>query len=355
MPAPIPVSLSARPAAKEGPGTGVRDDSLDIAKGFGIILVVIGHCLLGLINGGFFTSGAPWPDAAVYTIYAFHMPLFFVISGHLVSGKQRPAGASIRRLFPSIVYPYFLWSILQGLTQVYMSSYTNSHVPISVLYKIAWIPIVPYWFLYALFFSHLGYLAIRRFSHAIQLAIAFVLYLVLLLILRRFGMIFPIIVMETARAFVFFILGVATVTLVKRLGGGAAAASTVLFALLATIIYQLGSQGIVQALVTLGTACAGIAATLGWSRMLAPHRNAVVKTLSFLGRYSMSIYVMHIFVTAGTRILFKRLGAHDTASFLVAEILLGTALGIAVPLAVNWVVSKSSLDRWFGLQHMETA
>src|ERR1700709_2278735 len=102
----VPVSARSR--------VRFRDDSLDIAKGFGIITVVLGHCLLGMINGGFFKPSAAWPDVWVSTIYLFHMPLFFVISGHLASEKHRPAAPTISKLIPAIVYPYFLWSILQG-------------------------------------------------------------------------------------------------------------------------------------------------------------------------------------------------------------------------------------------------
>ena len=46
----------------------VRDSSIDIAKGIGIFLVVIGHCINSKTYPGIF-------------IYAFHMPLFFLIAG----------------------------------------------------------------------------------------------------------------------------------------------------------------------------------------------------------------------------------------------------------------------------------
>jgi len=332
-----------------------RDESLDIAKGFGIILVVLGHCLLGLINSQFFPASVTWPAATIYTIYTFHMPLFFVISGYLASGKHRPAGTTIRKLIPAIVYPYFLWSILQGLTQVYMTKFTTSHVPISALYKILWVPIVPYWFLYALFLSHLGYLAVRRLSHILQLTIAVGLYLLTLLVLRRFGPVFPLIVMETTRAFVFFVLGVVSVNQIKRLEWKTALAATALFSIFATVVYWNQWADTTVAIVSLGTACTGIAATLSWSRLIAPHQSFVVKSLGFLGRYSMSIYVIHIILTAGVRIAMKRMGAYDNLAFTVAEIAAGTTLGIVIPLAINWVVSKLSIERWLGLQRMETA
>jgi hypothetical protein len=37
------------------------------------------------------------------------------------------------------------------------------------------------------------------------------------------------------------------------------------------------------------------------------------------------------------------------------EILAATTLGLALPLGINWIVSKLNLDKWFGIQHMETA
>lgn len=46
-----------------------RLDYLDVAKGIGILLVILGHCQLGRIG------------RAHSLIYSFHMPLFFFISG----------------------------------------------------------------------------------------------------------------------------------------------------------------------------------------------------------------------------------------------------------------------------------
>ena len=55
-------------------------DWVVIAKGIGIILVVIGHFHPD-------TSPLYWSDIRVI-IYSFHMPLFFVLSGYLyVNGK----------------------------------------------------------------------------------------------------------------------------------------------------------------------------------------------------------------------------------------------------------------------------
>ena len=50
-----------------------RDIIIDILKGIGMLLVIIGH------------SGCIWPF--YLAIYAFHMPLFFIVSGLFFSTK----------------------------------------------------------------------------------------------------------------------------------------------------------------------------------------------------------------------------------------------------------------------------
>jgi fucose 4-O-acetylase-like acetyltransferase len=333
-----------------------RDESLDIAKGFGILLVVLGHCLDGLIVSGFLPSSLAWPALAVFVIYLFHMPLFFVVSGHLASGKHRPADATLMKLLPTIVYPYFLWSILEGLAMLYLSKYTNGHEELSSLYKILWIPLVPYWFLYALFLCHAAYLVIRKLSYPVQLTIASVIFLVPQFFATPLLNAHLLIVLETVRGFLYFILGVVSVAQVKHFGRWTAIAATILFILFAIIFYQSQLSGAIAAPAALPAGISGIIATLAWSRMLATRRNWLVSTLAFFGRYSMSIYVMHIFFTAGTRIALKRLSITGTPTItaIVLEIVAAIAAGVALPLAINWAVSKFDLDKWFGLQHMET-
>ena len=343
------------------PGSG-RDESLDIAKGFGIILVVLGHCLDGLIASGFFPASLMWPTLAVYVIYLFHMPLFFVVSGHLASGKHRPIGTTLAKLLQTIVYPYFLWSILQGLTLIYFSKYTTSQMHISSLYKILWAPIVPYWFLYALFLCQIGYLAIRKLSHQMQLGIAIAAFLIPSFFLLPLGGANLNIVPETTRGFLYFILGIVSVAQVKQFGRWTALSATILFVVFAIVYYQSQFGGALASIAALPAGMAGIIATLAWARMLAANGGRLVSMLAFCGRYSMSIYVTHIFFTAGVRIVLKRLATGSASSSGAApgllatciEIAAATVVGTALPLAINWVVSKLNLDAWFGLQHMET-
>jgi len=76
-----------------------RDQTLDIIKGIGIILMVVGH------------SGAP--DYVHDIIYTFHMPLFFIASGWFFSelNLEDSKGFAMRKI-KSIYFPYWKWCVI---------------------------------------------------------------------------------------------------------------------------------------------------------------------------------------------------------------------------------------------------
>ncbi|MWQ00011.1 acyltransferase family protein [Glaesserella parasuis] len=56
----------------------VRNIYFDATKGFLIILVILGHVILGSLN----------ENTLRYIIYFFHMPLFLAVTGYFISQKQ---------------------------------------------------------------------------------------------------------------------------------------------------------------------------------------------------------------------------------------------------------------------------
>ncbi len=129
-----------------------RIDWIDYAKGIGIFLVVLGHTLRGLLD----SPGLGYSNElqAIDTwIYAFHMPLFFFLSGLLA---KRSNGKSIKHFLAeklgAILYPYAVWSlfigdlrVLVGQNKVSLSNFMLD------FWKIVYQPIDIFWFLYALF------------------------------------------------------------------------------------------------------------------------------------------------------------------------------------------------------------
>lgn len=74
-----------------------RIEYFDIAKGIGIILMILGHC-----------RGEN--KYIENFIYSFHMPLFFFISGYFF--KQKENKELLRRNFKSLIIPYIITALL---------------------------------------------------------------------------------------------------------------------------------------------------------------------------------------------------------------------------------------------------
>ena len=83
---------------------------IDIAKGIGIILMVVGH------------SSAP--KNITHCIYIFHMPLFFIISGYLFNFFKWSNNFKgfINKRFDRMIIPYFGMSILVFYPMWYIAS-----------------------------------------------------------------------------------------------------------------------------------------------------------------------------------------------------------------------------------------
>ena len=130
----------------------VRKNWVDYAKAIGIILVVYGHVARGVFNANITM------DKNLFTlidsiIYSFHMPLFFFLSGIFLTSslKKRDRKSLLFSKVDTIIYPYIIWSLLQGIIEAALSKFTNGSVSYSEVFTLLWSPRAQFWFLYALF------------------------------------------------------------------------------------------------------------------------------------------------------------------------------------------------------------
>src|SRR5687767_3873922 len=88
-----------------------RESWIDTAKGWGILLVVLGHALRGLQNAQLLpTSG--WSHALDAWIYSFHMPLFFLLSGFFMEkAVHKPLDRALKDRAKTLLWPYLVWSV----------------------------------------------------------------------------------------------------------------------------------------------------------------------------------------------------------------------------------------------------
>ena len=137
-----------------------RINSLDMAKGIGIILVVIGH--------------STFLEENVLTwISSFHMPLFFVLSGILIRKKNEESkkfSELVKRKAKSILFPYLTFSIIYLLIDLVYLILKQDNRTIVDLQRSGIEAVTLYgmsvlWFLPALFFGEVAFLLTRKHSN----------------------------------------------------------------------------------------------------------------------------------------------------------------------------------------------
>ncbi|HCI5775636.1 TPA: acyltransferase family protein, partial [Klebsiella pneumoniae] len=79
--------------------------------------------------------------------------LFFFLSGlfFVSSIKNRSKKVFLWSKFKNVIYPYAVWSLIQGGVEVFFSKYTNAKTSISDVLLFPLYPRAQFWFLYALF------------------------------------------------------------------------------------------------------------------------------------------------------------------------------------------------------------
>ncbi len=137
---------------------GKRIEQTDIAKGIGIILVVIGHAFPDsnkLVSGTF--------SYYLYQlIYSFHMPFFFFVSGIVSAGIVRYLSGrekieQIKKKAMRLLVPYFVFGAIFIPLRILFAKYARFSYDFSKLYTIFLgnNPCGQLWFLYVLFFFSL--------------------------------------------------------------------------------------------------------------------------------------------------------------------------------------------------------
>lgn len=157
-----------------------RQTYLDIAKGIGIILVVIGHCVPDASS----PAGISVPAMKILheIIYSFHMPLFFFISGFLTFKRDRQPKSRISLIAKRakrLLIPYFFVGLAYAPVKLLLSEFANKPYDIHNLWQI-FLGVNPdgeLWFLYALFAISLIAIILNEKASKITLAITFVLAL----------------------------------------------------------------------------------------------------------------------------------------------------------------------------------
>jgi len=335
----------------DSPQAGSRSDFtarvswVETAKGFGIILVVFGHVLRGVITSNLmgWTPTSRYVDA---WIYAFHMPLFFFISGLFLSRSAlKSTSGFVWDKVRTIAYPYFIWSLIALLIKAPLGEIVNYPRGLSEFPDLFYRPIEQFWFLYVLFLLTVasGFLLKLEVKPWAILLLACLLYPGILPISfsgwgpldqTRYHAIYLALGVIVGGHLLSCLPQVRAMLLAGIVGFGFFTVS-----LLTSFLEVPNPRGLNVVLALSGTAAVLALALL----MNRANADAAIR---FLGRHSLEIFVAHTMISAAIRIVLQKIGhIASPAPYLV----FCTLAGLYVPALVATVLQRVGVSWLFFL------
>lgn len=170
-----------------------RSRQLDILKGIGILLVMLGHAI-------------PYTSFVHNLIYGFHMPLFFVCSG--ICFKARPIRESVRRDLKSLIIPWTFFSLILIACSVVLHIFSTGEVPkFNLLDENCYVLYYTIWFLLCLFITRFLYRLIYRKTMLVTTILCVITYICSYL-MQLNGINLPFFIDSAMSMLLFYHLGV---------------------------------------------------------------------------------------------------------------------------------------------------
>lgn len=147
---PKTIHPTATDHARAADSRSARLEWVDTLRGWGMIMVVLGHSILGLISAHI-TDAHGWARIAVLGMYETHIQIIFFVAGLVSRDHKKPFSSLFQNQMLFVLYPYVLWSIVLVISQNLSPGHVNQRIGYEALLDIWWEPISIYWFLYAFF------------------------------------------------------------------------------------------------------------------------------------------------------------------------------------------------------------
>jgi fucose 4-O-acetylase-like acetyltransferase len=319
---------------------------INLARGIIIIMVVYRHAFEGLRNSGLDLSPYYYYEILNKLMYTFRMPLFFMISGILLNLSLKKLGLKdyLVKRAQYILYPYLVWTIIQVSLQNLLPQFVNEKASWSTYLSIIYNPreIEQFWYLHALFCIMAIYSIVKvklKVPPYLHLAIGLVLFLISQYTYRN-GIVLYFL-WDIIANYVFFALGdlVSGYLLDKSNRNKIASKAMLLVNLpfcVAMHYYYLVHPDAHTHPILLVIALSGILLMLNVSFLLEKTRG--LGLLKALGAHSLYIYLMHVMIMAGARVVMIRLLHIDNIPFLLATTIM---IGLFVPVIAYQLLNNN--------------
>ncbi len=345
-------------AAPPAPPAHKRDQSIDVARGITIIAIVLGHVVLGV--GAAQMADAQQVEDVTRGLYLFRLSTLAYLSGLFVQRGIAKAGAKgfVTQRLLLFGWLYVLWSIIQSSVKALAGSLTNESLGWSEVLHL-WVPEGQLWFLPWLMGATLIAAIVKPWTStrratlslggALALALAVWGLAPTLIFTGGWALLLPFFAgcLMTAAVHARLFRSLAVAWGIALLGAAAWLGLDVAFTVVPP---TLGGEDRTVSGVVLGglASVGGTAACLAWAALLA--RTRASAAIGAVGRRSLEIFLAHIVVASGTRIILLQLGVDNLGVHLV----LGVVLGVLVPMTLavaaerlgwRWVFGTPSVLR----------
>lgn len=346
-----------------------RQTWIDYARGIAIILVVYRHVFEGIKNAGLNVAPYQVLEQANILFYSFRMPLFFIVSGIFVAGSLAKRGLPlfIETKARTILYPYFLWGILQLSIQLALSGVVNAQRSPSDYLMLFYLPrgLEQFWYLYALFNVSVIYaftIAVFRLSPWQNIGLGILFFGISTWVAQEsmnIGFLSDIL-----HYYIFYAIGDACSRFIRNKENLATLQSgNLMMMLLVPFIvsqwyflqrnlqHPTGHYDFVENFEPFRfviIAITGCAFVISFSFVM--QRTNRMRWLHILGRHSLYIYVAHVIALAGTRIfMMKMLNITHVPTLLTVGIL----MALLLPVLLFKISEKLRMPWLFTLEKQE--
>lgn len=293
---------------------------LDCCKGATILLVVLGHVADGYLSAGAFPEHKTALLAIYNLIYAFHMPLFYCLSGYVFYLAYCQKRTEKKRNFWSqiinLAWIYVFFSVALWVFKILFSDNVNTQFGVRDFLMIPIKPLGEFWYIYVLIFIYLiAYLLEDKCNDTVVLIASYVISSIVKFF--SFGMVFPL--KNILFYFFFFYLGVFMAKQKKTIK-----ITMEKLVLIASILVAAGSWSacILEkiSIHKIPVVCTFVGASFCVLAILVFSRSKENHLFSFCGQYSLEIYTMHTFLTAANRSILIRGGGQKLCAECVFEL-----------------------------------
>ncbi|MGN0028921.1 MAG: acyltransferase family protein [Marinilabiliaceae bacterium] len=301
---------------------------------------MIGHVVDGYIEAGSFPDCLSIEFFIWQVLYAFHMPLFFIVSGFVFSKAYgNPDGsvktAKLRAQLLDIAAVYIFFSFVLCAFKVLFSGHVNSPLGFTDMLGIWKSPISLYWYLYVLAAFYVICVPLLRSGRRLFIGSL----VVTLAVSLASGWLRPpslFCIDQMAFLLVFFLFGAAVQRGYVKIDLPLASAGLGLSAVLFCVFYDshtppfdmaVNYRPFINTIVAAGVSIFVFKAFSAFSWLDKPF-------LRLCGKYCLGIYVIHCFFTAGFRTLLPIAGVTAFWPSFILNVFLSTAISLLIPMAL---------------------